>query len=317
MISAVRITAAALVAAGLAACATTPAARPQRAEPDYSAWLSGGPRKVVAVAAFEDRTDYGGGKLGGAVADLIVQRLAKSGGFIVAERSRIDAVVGEQALSASGATGGIGAAALGQLLDVNLLILGSVVDFSVNTQSTNAVVTRSKTYTAGAKIIARIVDVSTGRVIDSIESTGSAVSESRRVLGVGSAGGYDDSLVGATLEDAVYNGIEKLVRALDKLVPWSARIAKVEGSEVLIGAGAAAGIEAGRRFDVVTPGEEILDPATGTALGRTEPKLKGRLTVTAVLGERLARARIDEGAGAVAAGDTILDAVSRPAPAAQ
>ena len=85
-----------------------------------------GLKRRIAVLQFDDQTDLGAGKAGSAVTDMIMGVLARSGRFVVVERSELNVVLGEQALGQSGAMTLESAITAGRLGGVQALILGRV-----------------------------------------------------------------------------------------------------------------------------------------------------------------------------------------------
>ena len=91
----------------------------------------------VAVMNFENNSTWHwwGDNLGYAAQDVLTTALFESGQFSVIERAQIDAVLAEQNLGASGRVTGATAAQVGQLLGVQLILTGSITQFSVETIS--------------------------------------------------------------------------------------------------------------------------------------------------------------------------------------
>jgi len=93
-------------------------------------------KKRVAVFTFEDKSEQGwhwwsGGSPGEGMADMLTTELVKSGKYIVVERSEISKIMQEQDLGQTGRVTEQSAAKMGQLLGVELAIMGSVTEFGV------------------------------------------------------------------------------------------------------------------------------------------------------------------------------------------
>ncbi len=88
----------------------------------------------VAVMSFENNStwSYWGDNLGKAAADELVTQLFKTGLFSVIERTRLDSLLAEQDLGASGAVDAATAARIGQLLGAQLILMGSITQFSID-----------------------------------------------------------------------------------------------------------------------------------------------------------------------------------------
>jgi len=91
----------------------------------------------VAVMNFENNStwSYWGDNLGAAAADELTTQLFRSGESSVIERAQLDAILAEQDLGASGAVNASTAAQIGQLLGVQLILTGSITQFSIERQS--------------------------------------------------------------------------------------------------------------------------------------------------------------------------------------
>ena len=90
----------------------------------------------VAVLNFENNSTWGywGDRLGEAAADELVTQLFRTGAFSVIERSQLAAVLAEQDLGASGAVDPATAARIGQLLGAQLILTGSITQFSIQSK---------------------------------------------------------------------------------------------------------------------------------------------------------------------------------------
>jgi len=96
--------------------------------------LIGQTKKRVAVFAFEDKTDHRwhwwtGQPVGEGMADMLTTELVKSGKYQVIERQAIEKIMQEQQLGQTGMVTPQSAAQVGQLLGVELAIIGSVTEF--------------------------------------------------------------------------------------------------------------------------------------------------------------------------------------------
>src|SRR4030042_7210653 len=91
----------------------------------------------IAVMDFENNSTWAwwGDNLGKAAADELVTQLVKSGQFSFIERDKLQAVLDEQALGASGAVQGSTAAKIGKILGIHLILTGSITKFSIKTMS--------------------------------------------------------------------------------------------------------------------------------------------------------------------------------------
>jgi len=262
-------TAAAILAAAMLAfgCATV--------EPERTADVEGAPavsptiaadadgartlKRRVTIARFSNETDYGksvlldpdAGLIGEKASDMLSARLARSGKFVLFERTDSEALL--RALD-DGTLRSMG-------LPSELLLIGSLSEFGRRTEGESGVFSRTKKQVAEARVNVRLVDVATSRVLFADEGAGQASTEVGTVLGVGTKAGYDSTLddkaISAAISKVVGNLMENL---LDR--PWRSFVLEVAGDRVYIGGGASQGIEKGDRFRLVRRGRSVVNPQT-------------------------------------------------------
>ncbi|MBI4652343.1 hypothetical protein HY745_13925 [Candidatus Desantisbacteria bacterium] len=91
-------------------------------------------QKRVCIMDLEDKSGEqhsGWHNVGTGIADMMVTALVKTNKFMVIEREKLNKIMEEQQLGASGAITTQTAAKIGQLLGVNYIITGSVTEFGV------------------------------------------------------------------------------------------------------------------------------------------------------------------------------------------
>ncbi|MBN2011005.1 hypothetical protein JW960_16780 [candidate division KSB1 bacterium] len=249
-------------------------------------------KKRVAVFAFEDKTDHQwhwwtGQPVGQGMADMLVTELVKSGKYRVIERQALEQVMKEQQLGMSGAVTPQSAAQVGQLLGVELAIIGSVTEFGYKKGDVGG---RIKGFGLGIQnasasvgIDVRFTNTTTGEII---AAENVRKEESKKGLKVNTdefsfknENDFDESLVGKATRAA----IEEIMTKIDvqmQSVQWQAKVVSATGNTVYINAGSEGGIQVGDVFAVYAPGEELIDPDTGISLGSEETKI-GEIGVTA------------------------------------
>ncbi|MBI5245134.1 MAG: hypothetical protein HY922_15840 [Elusimicrobia bacterium] len=242
-----------------------------------------GPKRRIGVADFENKSAYGQARLGTASSDILITELTKTGKFVVVERDKLNKILEEQKLQSSGAIDPKTAVQMGKVLGLNAIVTGSISEFGVKTGGSEYLLMQSKKQTAEATVDIRIVDAETGQVLYADSGKGSAKSGTGSVLGLGTRGGYDETLEGKALRAAVAKFTENIVSQLNKK-PWSCRIAGAKDNLVYLNAGPNMGIEKGTKLDCFHLGKEILDPTTGLVLGNEEVPI-GRVKVSGPLGD--------------------------------
>jgi len=300
-----------LFAAGiglLAGCATSPpvtgpadrdsapAAVARRTQPQAEI-VTKGPRKRVAVVRFQDKSAYGRGRLGGAVQDILMTELSKSGLFILVSRGQdLDLVLDEQDLAKSDTVKAGTGAKSGEVLGLSAIVTGAVSQFGVKQKSATYLVGASKVQTAEATVDVRVVDASSGQVIFADSGTGIHEESSTQVLGIGGTKGYDETMEGKALRAAIAKFLDNLIARMET-IEWSGKVASVDGEEIVVNAGAKTGILKGDRLRVYGEGREVVDPDTKVSLGRKPGREKGEVVVTGFFGEDASICRKVSGEG--------------------
>jgi curli biogenesis system outer membrane secretion channel CsgG len=123
-----------------------------------------GPKKRIAVSAFEFRAAQGSGSVGTGMSDMLTDALFNSGRFIVLERERLDEVMDEQDLADSKRFKQETAAPIGELEGAELLIRGSVTQFEPDCKGGSVILVSGRQ--ACIAINLRIIDAKTGRVVN-------------------------------------------------------------------------------------------------------------------------------------------------------
>lgn len=133
MMYGIRVVAISLAMTGLTACATakvTSSGGQDMASAQMEAY--NGPKARIAVADFEDKMSSSGhyrGEYGRGMSDMLTNALFQSNRYIVLEREKLDAVMAEQNLGASGRVKKDTAAAVGELEGAELMVTAAITGF--------------------------------------------------------------------------------------------------------------------------------------------------------------------------------------------
>ena len=279
----------ALLIAGLTGCGGKQTVRP--AEPVLAEKITG-PRLRIAVVEFENKTVYGS-RLGTAAADILVTELAKTNRFILIERQKLEKVMAEQKLGLTGAVDPDTAARMGKVLGAAAIVSGAVSQFGVHTEGSDMLITESKRQVAEAVVDVRIIDAETAQILFAESGKGKTVNYTGSFLGLGTRSSYDEALEGKALREAITSFAANVVARLVQ-IPWSCRVAEMDGPTIYLDAGLASGLEVGSILEVIKLGAEIKSPSTGLVIGHKETRL-GRLKVLARMGEDASTAQMIEG----------------------
>ncbi len=238
-------------------------------------------------------------KLATAAADNLTTELVKQGELSVIERQKLDAILQEQQLGASGAVDTSTAAKIGNVLGVQLIVTGSVTSFGVSEWGGNVPQIgkwkfgrgiSGKMYKGKCSLNARLVDTTSAEILGAYEA------ESTKKFGEGSFAGasfgksYDSGMVSKVLAKAIDKVASKITKDAKDIEPATGisgsgglegKIAKVSDSKIYTNLGSGDGVESGDTFKVLRPGEEIVDPETGESLGSETSEI-GTVTITTV-----------------------------------
>ena len=168
-------------------------------------------RKRVAVIDFDDKTAYGQGRLGRAAADVLTRFLYDSQQFRMVDRQQVARILEEQKFQQSGAVNPETAMKVGKLLGVQLLACGTVSNFGIRTEGTEAVLYQQKETVAESQVDVRLIDVETGEILFMDEGRGSAKRSIKGSLGLGGRMSYDETLAGDSLRAAIARTVDNLI----------------------------------------------------------------------------------------------------------
>ncbi|HCU54274.1 MAG TPA: hypothetical protein DIC36_08370 [Gammaproteobacteria bacterium] len=124
-----------------------------------------GPKKRIAVSAFEFKAARGAGDVGRGMSDMLADALINSNRFIVLEREHIKEVIEEQDFGASGRVKRETAAPIGELEGAQLIIRGSITEFEPKCKGGSALFIVAAQQ-ACVTVNLRIIDAKTGRVVN-------------------------------------------------------------------------------------------------------------------------------------------------------
>lgn len=231
-------------------------------------------KRKIALGRITNETSYGQSllrdshddPLGKQVTDLMSKALTESGEFLVFERPDIARLQKESSLAETKLN----------LVGVNSLIIGSLTEFGRKTIGETGFVSSSKRQVAFAKVDMRVVDVNTGHVFFATSGAGETSTETASTFGFGSQAGYDGTLNDAAIRQAVSEAVNRIVTEMST-IPWQTYILKEDAGKVYIGGGKSQGIKPGMTFSVLTQGEKIKSPQTGTEItlpGRQIAKIR-------------------------------------------
>ena len=248
--------------------------------------MAAGLKKVVAVSRFENKTSIrsqGAFDLNQGMADQLTDALVQSGQFVVLERQTLGDVMQEQDMANTDRFQKARSARTGKLTSAQILVKGTVTEFETLDSRSNSGISFGGFRIGGRKhsvhigLIIRLIDTTTGEVIDSQRVEGKARSKSVD-LGINYGGvgfGSNSSKatpLGKATQIAIDNAVEYVAGRL-KNIPFQGRVIKLKGNIVYVSAGDKHGTNVGDVFNIYSVGEELIDPNTGEILGVDEVKI--------------------------------------------
>ncbi|MEC4725066.1 CsgG/HfaB family protein [Shewanella sp. D64] len=238
-------------------------------------------KRKVAIARFSNETqaansflvDSSNNRIGKQAADILSARLADTNKFIMFERLDNDEVNSENVLQGISDSG----------VAVDYLIVGSVSEFGRSAESTTGIFSQSKIQKAYTKVNVRLVDVTTGRIISSVEGAGEATTETKKTLGAGTSAAFDQSLTDKALSQAISQMISNLVENMTAK-PWKSYFLSNEDGTFIISGGEAQGLSQGMELVVYQNGKQVKNPQTGGLISLPGKKV-GKIQVLSTYGD--------------------------------
>jgi curli biogenesis system outer membrane secretion channel CsgG len=155
-------------------------------------------KPVVAVAEFKNETSAGwwNSSIGWELSSLLSNELAATGGFRVVERQKLESVMEEQNLMASGRAKLSNAAQMGKLFGADYLVMGTVTSYEEQTKNSGGgmsfggISLGGKGSEAYVAIDIRVVNSSTGEIsfVRTIEGTSKSGGSSMGISKFGFSG---------------------------------------------------------------------------------------------------------------------------------
>ncbi len=253
-----------------------------------------GLKKRIAVAAFEEKVPHRwwveDWKVGTGMSDMLATALVNTGRFIVVERERLQDVIKEQDLVASGRISKETGAKTGRIIGAQIMVYGAVTEFEAGERGGGfAFGYKGIGIGVGGKkahvgIDLKVYDTTTSQVLASKRAVGNASSSGFTLGGYKSGvpfgiGSFHKTPIGKACREAIEEAVNFICARMEK-VPWQGRVVLVKGKKVYINAGGNSNVRSEDEFVVYKSGEELIDPETGLNLG-TETTRIGQIKVTA------------------------------------
>jgi curli biogenesis system outer membrane secretion channel CsgG len=286
-----------------------------------AAGLQGQDRKRVAVMDFDYGTVRGSIQeifganqdVGKGITDLLVDKLVAGGQYSVIERKALDKILAEQNFGNSDRADSSTAAKIGQVLGVDVIIVGSITQFGRDDKKVGVGgggfggvtgrfglggVSRSNAK-AVVGITARMINTTTAEILASASSLGESKRSGTSLGGAGGSGwsggggglnmgssNFANTIIGEAVNASVNDLAAKLNASAGALPVTVVQIdglvadASPDGTLVL-NVGSKSGVKQGAQLQVKRKVREVKDPATGKVLRLIEEPV-GSLVITEV-----------------------------------
>lgn len=238
--------------------------------------------------------------VGEGIAETVTTELVNTGKFRVVERKDLQKVLDEQKLGKEGILDPATAAAVGKVLGVQLFILGTVTEFSLDSQKVSVPILGEVEVTIARCVInAKMVNVETAEIMAAMKGEGQF---DRKGFALGRAFGdlrglsfdskeFRGHILGQATEaagkDIAEQVVEKTADVESILIPEapeiSGLVADVSDGEITINIGSKEGVKVGDVFGVYRKIKEIKDPDTGEIILVKKDKI-AEIEITEVFG---------------------------------
>lgn len=248
----------------------------------------------VAVMDFDNKTQYGGWRLGRGASDMLTTELVKTKKFRMMERDKLASLLKEQDLGVSGRIDPSTAARIGKVIGVQYIVTGAVTEYGQSSRGGGGWRFSMSKKGYHATVDVRIVSATTGEIVFADSGTHAKSSTSVRVMGYGGGERFNEKAATEVMRTAIQklagkiktseiagkgksaSGGRKRIKASGK-----AMVADVDGKIVSLNKGRNAGFKVGNKVTIYRKGKVIKDPSTGKVI-KVKYKKVGIIKLTEV-----------------------------------
>lgn len=258
--------------------------------PDYK-----GLRHAIGVTDFKNESGWSGRwKLGYNLGIMLESALFDTGRFVIIERQKLDTIMKEQDLQASGRMAKAKRSAkTGVIRSARYIARGSVVEVTENQSGGKGGIRIRGIRLGGGKseaqiaIIAKLIDTTTSEIVAKQRIVGKAGS-TRLNVGLSlkgmstDMGGFKKTPLAQAAQDCINKASKFIATAMEEF-PFEGSVIKTTSSgQAIINRGSSFGVETGQILIAAEEGEVLIDPDTGEVLDREEGKVIAKLKVARV-----------------------------------
>jgi len=251
-----------------------------------------GVKNAIGVIEFENKNNFfPESQMSQNFRLMLESALFATNRFVIVEREKLDTVMQEQDLQASGrAARAANVAQTGKLRSARFLATGSIVEATSDVQGDGGGLNIRGIHIGGSAakakvtVIIKLIDSTSGQLVANERISGLAGHSSINLGYVGhGVGGNVSSFAKTPLGEAVQDCINQAVKLIALKMegqPIEGNVVALAGDQVIISLGTNYNIAAGQTVIVRKPGEQLTDPGTGEILGTSEGEVVGTLQVT-------------------------------------
>jgi curli biogenesis system outer membrane secretion channel CsgG len=282
-----------------------------------------GIKHAVGVVDFVNDAGYNSQwKLGYNLSILLESALFDTGRFVLVEREKLGAVLGEQDLAASGRTAQASSVArIGKLRPAKYIATGALTEVEENESGGGGGFNIRGIRVGGSKadakltIIAKLIDTTTGEIVAKKRITGEA-GRAKLNLGIskggfdGDIGGFAKTPLGEAAQDCINQAAKFFALQMEEL-PAAGAVIMVKDGRVIINRGEQYNFRNGMVLAMSEQGEDLIDPETGEVLEKAQGREIGTLRITKT-SEKVSYCEVVSGEPNPARG-TVVEVLSVPA----
>ncbi len=251
-----------------------------------------GVKNAIGVIEFENKNNFfPESQMSQNFRLMLESALFATNRFVIVEREKLDTVMQEQDLQASGrAARAANVAQTGKLRSARFLATGSIVEATADVQGDGGGLNirgiRIGGSAAKAKVVVvvKLIDTTSGQLVANERISGLAGRSSINLGYVGhGVGGNVNSFAKTPLGEAVQDCINQAVKLIALKMegqPIEGNVVGLAGDQVIISLGTNYNLAAGQTVIARKPGEQLTDPGTGEILGTSDGEVVGTLQVT-------------------------------------
>ena len=298
-------------------CAMIPELNPYRYEkiargPKFA--LYDGLKKRIAVLDFENHSSFGDQRIGSAFSDMLISQLARSGRFILVERSEMEQILKEQVLGQAGMLTEESAPQVGRLLGAESIITGRILNAGQETGA-HKFDDKKKDWGFALKATVGFVHVSYRMISTETGEIIAAGNVSKKEIRPGLAiktedfdfdnlFDFDQTVVGIAFHKAVNKIALDIVKSAGK-IEWRGKVVQCSGDSIVyFTPGQISGVKINQIFNIYDNPNFTNDAENQIQKPEYLNRPKARVKVIGFIGDKVARARIIMG-GYINRGDLV------------